>query len=208
MSTTHDQPASRPPQATPITPVPTLVITSNGAWHGHRISLEGDALVVGRREHSDVHLPDPRVSRTHAVIRKHSATVWIEDLGSTGGTWVNEKRVTGTQALRHGDHVRFGAVLTRFEDRAAAMERDDATEMAKPNGYAEPPVLSPRQSEILAYLRDGWTNPEIARHLEVTERTVKAHCQELFDRLGTHNRTSAVVTAMQAGLIDPSPTDA
>lgn len=52
----------------------------------------------------------------------------------------------------------------------------------------------------------GWVDqPEIARQLEVTERTVKAHCQELFDRLGTHNRTGAVVTAMQWGLLDPAP---
>lgn len=206
MSTTQDQPAIRARQATPVTPAPTLVITSNGTLHGQRISLEGDALVVGRRQHSDVSLPDPCVSRSHAVVRKHGAATWIDDLASTGGTWVNEQRVTGPQALRHGDHVRFGAVLARFEDPAAAMERDDATEMAQPDGRPEPPVLSPRQHQILTYLRDGWTNPEIARQLEVTERTVKAHCQELFDRLGTHNRTGAVVTAIQWGLLDPAPT--
>lgn len=185
-----------------LIPLPTLVITGEGPLQGQSFSLEGDELVVGRREHSDVHVPDPHVSRTHAVIRKHSGAVWIEDLGSTGGTWVNDQQVAGSRALRHGDLVRFGAVVARFDDRSAAMEREDATEMMEAAPDTEQPMLSPRQKEVLAFLRDGLTNPEIARRLGVTERTVKAHCQEVFDRLGTRNRTAAVAAALRLGLLD------
>jgi len=185
-----------------LTPLPTLVIVSEGSLQGQSFSLDQDEAVVGRRESSDVHLPDPHVSRTHAVVRKHSGAVWIEDLGSTGGTWVNDEQVTGARALQHGDSVRFGAVQARFDDRTAAMEREDATEMLEVVPDVERPVLSPRQKEVLAYLRDGLTNPEIARRLGVTERTVKAHCQEVFDRLGTRNRTSAVAAALRLGLLD------
>jgi DNA-binding CsgD family transcriptional regulator len=184
-----------------LTPLPSLVVTGEGPLQGHSFSLDGDELVVGRREHSDVHMPDPHVSRTHAVIRKHSGAVWIEDLGSTGGTWVNDQQVAGARALRHGDQVRFGAVTTRFEDRTAAMEREDDTEMMEVAPNEVGPDLSPRQKEVLTYLRDGLTNPEIARRLDVTERTVKAHCQEVFDRLGTRNRTAAVAAALRLGLL-------
>ena len=185
-----------------LTPLPTLVVTGEGPLQGQSFPLDGDELVVGRREHSDVHMPDPHVSRTHAVIRKHSGAVWIEDLGSTGGTWVNDQQVSGSRALRHGDLVRFGAVVARFDDRSAAMEREEATEMMEVAPDEERPMLSPRQKEVLRFLRDGLTNPEIARRLGVTERTVKAHCQEVFDRLGTRNRTAAVAAALRLGLLE------
>jgi DNA-binding CsgD family transcriptional regulator len=141
------------------------------------------------------------VRRAHALIRRHSGTVWIEDLGSTGGTSVNGQAVTGAHALRHGDVVRFGPVETRFEDRGAQMSRDDDTVLMEVPDVEDKPVLSPRQQEVLQYLKEGLTNPEIATRLGVTERTVKAHCQEVFDRLGARNRTAAVAAAKRLGLL-------
>jgi DNA-binding NarL/FixJ family response regulator len=82
------------------------------------------------------------------------------------------------------------------------MSGDDATELIEVPVVDEKPVLSPRQAEVLSYLKEGLTNPEIAVKLGVTERTVKAHCQEVFDRLGARNRTAAVAAAMRLGLVD------
>lgn len=185
-----------------LTPLPMFVVTGEGPLRGEQLVIEGDELVLGRRENSDLHLADPHVSRAHALIRRQSGAIWLEDLGSTGGTFVNGEAVTGSQALRHGDVVRFGSVETRFEDRSSQMEREDATEMLEPVAPAEEkPVLSPRQHEVLCYLQQGLTNPEIAKRLGVTERTVKAHCQEVFDRLGARNRTAAVAAAMRLGIV-------
>ena len=185
-----------------LTPMPMFVVTSDGPLRGQMLVVDRDELVLGRRDNSDLRLDDPHVSRAHAVVRRQSGAVWVEDLGSTGGTYVNGDQVAGAHAVRHGDVVRFGTVETRFEDRTAQMEREDATEMiALPVAEAKP-VLSPRQQEVLAYLQEGLTNPEIAARLGVTERTVKAHCQEVFDRLGARNRTAAVAAAMRMGLFD------
>lgn len=185
-----------------LTPLPMFVILDEGPLRGEQLLIEGDELVLGRRANSDLRLADPHVSRAHALIRRQSGAIWLEDLGSTGGTFVNDEPITGSQALRHGDRVRFGSVETRFEDRSSQMEREDATEMLDPVAPAEEkPVLSPRQYEVLRYLQEGLTNPEIAKHLGVTERTVKAHCQEVFDRLGARNRTAAVAAAMRLGLV-------
>lgn len=191
-----------------LTPLPMFVVIEEGPLEGRVMVIDGDEQVLGRRENSDLVLPDPHVSRAHAVVRRQSGAVWLEDLGSTSGTFVNDEQVTGSQALRHGDTVRFGPVATRFEDRGAQMEREDETEVIdsaspEPEIPAErQPTLSPRQQEVLRYLRDGLTNSEIAKRLGVTERTVKAHCQEVFDRLGTRNRTAAVAVAMRLGLIE------
>ncbi|MBW3601866.1 MAG: FHA domain-containing protein [Actinobacteria bacterium] len=185
-----------------LIPLPMLVVTSDGPLRDRTLVVTDDEMLLGRRDNSDLLLPDPHVSRAHAVIRRHSGAVWVEDLGSTGGTFVNGEPVTGSQALRHGDQVRFGPLETRFEDRGAAMEREDATELFDVAPPEERPMLSPRQREVLAYLKDGLTNPEIAVRLGVTERTVKAHCQEVFDRLNARNRTAAVAAAMRLGLLD------
>ncbi len=184
-----------------LTPLPMFVVTSEGPLRGQVLVVEGDEQVLGRRKNSDLHLSDPHVSRAHAVIRRQSGAVWLEDLGSTGGTIVNGEPVTGSQALRHGDVVKFGTVETRFEDRSSLMDASDATQMIELPPAEDKPVLSPRQAEVLNYLKDGLTNPEIAVKLGVTERTVKAHCQEVFDRLGARNRTAAVAAAMRMGLI-------
>ena len=186
-----------------LTPLPMFVVTGEGHLRGEQLIVEGDELVLGRRENSDLRLADPHVSRAHALIRRQSGAIWLEDLGSTGGTFVNGEAVTGSRALRHGDAVRFGTVETRFEDRSSQMEREDATELLEPVEPApRKPMLSPRQQEVLRYLQEGLTNPEIAKRLGVTERTVKAHCQEVFDRLGARNRTAAVAAAMRMGIIE------
>lgn len=185
-----------------LTPSPMFVVTSEGPLRGQMLMVEGDELVLGRRDNSDLRLDDPHVSRTHAIVRRQGGAVWLEDLGSTGGTYVNGEQVTGAHAVRHGDVVRFGTVETRFEDRTALMEREDATEMIEVPAVRDKPVLSPRQQEVLTYLQQGLTNPEIAQKLGVTERTVKAHCQEVFDRLGARNRTAAVAAAMRMGLFE------
>jgi DNA-binding CsgD family transcriptional regulator len=178
-----------------------FIVTSDGPLRGRILVVDDDELVLGRREGSDLLLPDPHVSRAHAVIRKSGGAVWLEDLGSTGGTAVNGEPVTGSQAIKHGDAVRFGVVETRFEDRSGVSHTDETTQMIELPPVEDKPVLSPRQQEVLGYLQEGLTNPEIAVKLGVTERTVKAHCQEVFDRLNARNRTAAVAAAMRMGLL-------
>lgn len=185
-----------------LTPLPMFVVTSEGPLRGRVLVVDDDELLLGRRENSDLLLPDPHVSRAHAVIRKTAGAVWLEDLGSTGGTAVNDEPVTGSQALKHGDTVKFGTVETRFEDRSSLTDADEATQMIELPPVDDKPVLSPRQQEVLGFLKEGLTNPEIAVKLGVTERTVKAHCQEVFDRLNARNRTAAVAAAMRMGLLD------
>ena len=187
-----------------LTPLPMFVVTSDGPLRGRVLVVDDDELVLGRRENSDLLLPDPHVSRAHAVVRKSAGAVWLEDLGSTAGTVVNGEPVTGSQAIKHGDIVKFGVIETRFEDRGSMMDSDEKTQMIELPPVEDKPVLSPRQAEVLSYLKEGLTNPEIAVKLGVTERTVKAHCQEVFDRLGARNRTAAVAAAMRIGLLDQS----
>ena len=181
-----------------LQPLPMFVVTSDGPLKGRVLVIEADEQILGRRSTSDLVIDDPHVSRAHATVRKTAGAVLIEDLK----TWVNDEQVSGSAALKHGDVVKFGNIETRFEDRGANMQGDDDTEVLEIEPSEAKPILSPRQGEVLEFLKEGLTNPEIAEKLGVTERTVKAHCQEVFDRLGARNRTAAVAAAMRMGLFE------
>jgi hypothetical protein len=75
--------------------------------------------VIGR-EGVEIVVADPEVSRRHAAIREHGEGVAIEDLGSTNGTFVNDQRIEGLQALSDGDTVRFGNTVWRLSAPAPA----------------------------------------------------------------------------------------
>jgi ABC-type multidrug transport system ATPase subunit/pSer/pThr/pTyr-binding forkhead associated (FHA) protein len=68
---------------------------------------EGDALVLGRGAETGVHLAHPQVDVEHAQVRRQEGQYVIQDLGSSGGTFVNGQLVS-RQALREGDLVRIG----------------------------------------------------------------------------------------------------
>jgi DNA-binding NarL/FixJ family response regulator len=61
--------------------------------------------------------------------------------------------------------------------------------------------LSTREQEVLRRLVDGMTNKEIANMLGITEATVKCHVSTILMRLNVSDRTQAVVTALQRGLV-------
>jgi len=61
--------------------------------------------------------------------------------------------------------------------------------------------LSAREREVLSLLARGETNKEIAQHLGITESTVKCHVSVILMRLQATDRTQAVVTALQRGLV-------
>ena len=58
---------------------------------------------IGRAADADLPLTDPLVSRRHAVVRKTTSGIEIEDLGSTQGVRVNGVPLRGRMSLAHGD---------------------------------------------------------------------------------------------------------
>jgi DNA-binding NarL/FixJ family response regulator len=61
--------------------------------------------------------------------------------------------------------------------------------------------LTPRELEVLALIRDGHRNKQIADKLRITEATVNFHIKNIVDKLGANDRTHAVTIAVRRGLM-------
>ncbi len=67
-----------------------------------------DEVILGRSATGTVMVDDPELSRRHARVYRDGDQLLIEDLGSSNGTYVNDARITGAQALQPGDTVTIG----------------------------------------------------------------------------------------------------
>ncbi|GAA4861014.1 DUF1707 and FHA domain-containing protein [Kitasatospora terrestris] len=97
-----------------VAKVSALNVRLRHTWEAEQapgLRLPGPAVTVlriGRMTGSDLRLGDATVSRLHAELRREFGDWVLYDLGSSNGTFVNERRVAGAVVVRAGDRVRFG----------------------------------------------------------------------------------------------------
>jgi hypothetical protein len=70
-----------------------------------------DEITVGRATGCGVHVEDAYTSNLHARVFRRDGAVWVEDLGSTNGTWVNAERINGPTRLGRGDLLQVGGTV-------------------------------------------------------------------------------------------------
>jgi pSer/pThr/pTyr-binding forkhead associated (FHA) protein len=121
---------------------------------GNEVSVAG-SLSVGRSEESALRLLEGKPSRNHAVVSSDGTSVFVEDLGSTNGTFINDRRIDAhvKTKLNAGDRVRFDTEEFVFgSDAPAAPPIDpDKTQFRAPAprkpepeaAAAAPPAAAP-----------------------------------------------------------------
>jgi pSer/pThr/pTyr-binding forkhead associated (FHA) protein len=85
----------------------SLVVLDEQGSKVETVQLNG-TLQVGRAEACQIRLPDTYASSFHARIYNRDGSWYIEDLGSTNGTYLNHRRITAPAELRAGDKVKIG----------------------------------------------------------------------------------------------------
>ena len=104
------------PQASVLELGKLVVITSPALLEGDVVALDARPLTVGRGGNNDVPLAsDEFASSRHARFEARRDGVYVEDIGSTNGTFVNGIRLTRDRRLAPGDVVRVGETDLRFE---------------------------------------------------------------------------------------------
>jgi pSer/pThr/pTyr-binding forkhead associated (FHA) protein len=82
-----------------------------------RFPIRDGATSIGRSSASDIVLKsDDYASGRHARLTRHGGLLYVEDMGSTNGTFVNERKTVGATPLRDGDTVRIGSTIFRYEE--------------------------------------------------------------------------------------------
>jgi len=80
-------------------------------------------MILGRQAECDLLLTEGHASRRHARLQLAEDGVWLEDLGSANGTFINGARITGKVRLNPGDRLRFD--IEEFDFRVPAAPADD-----------------------------------------------------------------------------------
>src|SRR6202043_3888529 len=95
---------------------PMLLIFTSEPRAGEVVDIDAEQLTIGRVAENDLQLADEKVSRHHAVIELRDAGhALLRDLGSSNGTFVNGRRLSGPYVLTGGEHLRLGDQQLRFE---------------------------------------------------------------------------------------------
>jgi pSer/pThr/pTyr-binding forkhead associated (FHA) protein len=91
----------------------TLVIRAGGGRAGETFLVSGAQMTIGRSPEAEVFLDDVTVSRNHALLVRRRDGVYIDDLGSLNGTYVNRRRIE-SHKLQDGDEVQVGKYKLTF----------------------------------------------------------------------------------------------
>lgn len=108
-----------------------------GEITGQEISIDRDML-VGRHQDADVLLQAAEISRRHAALLLKDQLLWVQDLNSSNGTFINDIRIEQEKQLHDGDIVQFASF--KFSVLAPVQEIEDLPEIE-----AEPVNMAPSQ---------------------------------------------------------------
>jgi pSer/pThr/pTyr-binding forkhead associated (FHA) protein len=94
----------------------TLVIRSGGGRSGEVFNVSGERLTIGRSPDAEIFLDDVTVSRNHALLVRRRDGLYIDDLGSLNGTYVNRRRIE-SHKLANGDELQVGKYKLTYLDK-------------------------------------------------------------------------------------------
>jgi predicted component of type VI protein secretion system len=124
--------------------IPTFVLRGVSGAVFSKVYPVAGPVVIGRAPECDISVPADEMSRRHAMVKPTPDGLSVEDLGSSNGTYINNKRVQ-TGFLGPGDELRLDAV--RFILVAPGMEMGSSTKEL-PSSAAKPAVSAASNAKL------------------------------------------------------------
>jgi two-component system, cell cycle response regulator len=90
------------------------VVVIYGPDLGRRVTVARNAFEMGRSSRCDLQIDQESVSRHHARVTFAGGVHLIEDLGSTNGTYVADRKIAGRTELKHGDQIKVGLSILKY----------------------------------------------------------------------------------------------
>lgn len=109
-ATRGGSPSAKPPTRRAKKAPKRAVVVEGASTSGKNFDL-GQELTIGRADKCHVVLDDTYVSQVHARVFSRGESYFVEDLGSTNGTYLNRKRVGGATELQRGDRIKIGKTV-------------------------------------------------------------------------------------------------
>jgi FHA domain len=113
--------------------MPKMIVSIDGVVI-KEVQLSKDRTTLGRRPYNDIVIDNLAVSGEHAVLQMNGAEVYLEDLNSTNGTYINGKAAK-KQLLHNGDVVEVGKYKIKFVNETAD-QGQEKMQMVRPSGSA------------------------------------------------------------------------
>lgn len=202
---------------------PAVLTVVEGEGAPIRVDINQSPFTIGRASECDLTLGEAGLSRLHARIERAYGQYTLEDMGSTNGTFVNDRAVTEPTPLYNGDVIRLArAVRLRFEDPSATDQIDvsdlglgglqinRARKETFVDGRLVEPPLSPSQYALLELLVDHEgqivTREEIAGRVwpdeqHITDQMIDTLVSRLRKRLSPYGVEEQIVTRRGFGLL-------
>ena len=117
---------------------PIFLYVERGPGAGQLVPVKQGLLIIGRASTSDLRLQHPSISRRHAQLTRREDRLFLTDLGSQNGTFVNRERLSSEIEIHSGDELALGNALLRVRGPAVTVE--------SPAPEVSPPVASRRRA--------------------------------------------------------------
>lgn len=106
------------------------LIAISDELHGQELTVDRDML-VGRHQDADIQLQSAEISRRHAAFLLKEDALWVQDLKSSNGTFVNDLRIEHEKLLKDGDIVQFASIKFNVLAPAKAVELESVTPLVE-----------------------------------------------------------------------------
>ena len=133
--------------------MPKMIVSIDGVVI-KEVQLTKDRTTLGRRPYNDIVIDNLAVSGEHAVLQMTGNEVYLEDLNSTNGTYVNGKAIK-KQLLQNGDTVEIGKYKIKYVNEAAVGFEKTMVIKAGSAGLAPPPAVAPAAASTASVESSG-----------------------------------------------------